>query len=79
LRWIQKENNRITKGDTDFPEGDAFFVDETGSKAIINDVLYVDGKRVSEGKHEIHVKDKVLPITINKAGKATRGKVGVKV
>lgn len=64
MRWIQKDKNKIKRGDTDIPEGDAFFVDEKGSKAIVNGVLYIDGLIAPDGSHEIVVGTKKKVVTI---------------
>lgn len=75
MRWIKHNEltGKLERGETEFPIGDAFFVDEMGSKAIVNGVLYIDGKPAPTGKHEIKLKNgDVLPVDVDSKGKATR-------
>lgn len=75
MRSIKFDKGKISKSDTDIPAGDAFFVDEKGSQAIISDVLYIDGKKAPSGKHTIKVGNKELPIDVGAKGKAQRGNI----
>jgi hypothetical protein len=72
MRWIQHNQGHIKRGDTDLPEGDAFFVDEKGSRALVNGKLYIDGKPAPPGRHDIRLKDGVLPIDVDEKGRALR-------
>lgn len=84
MRWIKQQGDKIERGEDTPPSGDLFFVDEVGSRALINGVLYIDGKPAPVGKHEIKLKNgDTLPIDVDAKGKAARkalvkgvGKVG---
>ncbi|MGM0882595.1 MAG: hypothetical protein ACQEXQ_16330 [Bacillota bacterium] len=78
MRWIKHNEltGKLERGETEFPTGDAFFVDEMGSKAIINGVLYIDGKPAPIGQHEIKLKNgETLPINVDAKGKAVRKEI----
>jgi hypothetical protein len=72
LRWIQHDKNKINRGDTEVPEGNAFFVDEKGSAALVDGKLYIDGKPAYPGRHDIQLKDGILPIDVDVKGRALR-------
>lgn len=74
MRWIQNEQGRTKRGEVDPPlSGNLFFVDEVGSKALVGDVLYVDGKLAPTGLHEITFRNgDVLPFDVGQSGRATR-------
>lgn len=75
MRWIQKEE-KLTKGLSSIPDnGDIHFVDRNGSMAIINDILYINGKRATEGNYKIKVGNEELNLTVSKDGKTKRKQI----
>ncbi len=73
MRWIKHNDGKIEKGDGVPGDGDAFFVGENGSMALVNGKLYIDGKQALKGEHKIKLKDGTeLPITVDAKGKATK-------
>lgn len=74
MRAIQFNNGRISRSNTDIPDGNTFFVDERGSAAIINNALYVNGERAPKGTHKIIVGNKELPVDVDSKGNAMRGR-----
>ncbi|CAM4186506.1 hypothetical protein L1N85_11435 [Paenibacillus alkaliterrae] len=84
MRWIKHDKANMEIGEVAPPTGDLFFVDGNGSKAIVNGVLYIDGKPAPIGQHEIKLENgDTLLIDIDAKGKAVRkairkggGKVG---
>jgi hypothetical protein len=73
MRWIQHSNKKIYRGDTSIPDGDAFFVDEKGSMALVKGRLYIDGKPAITGRHTITFGNgDVLPVDVDTKGRATR-------
>jgi hypothetical protein len=62
VRWIKQNKGKLKRSDTDFPEGDAFFVDGNGSKAIVNGKLYVNGKFTEETEIVVGNKKKVVKL-----------------
>ena len=57
MKWIQHDKGKVTRGEVATPSGDLFFVDEQGSRAIINGVLYVNGKQSIKGVYKVTMKD----------------------
>jgi hypothetical protein len=76
MRWIQ-HGDKIKRGEVAPPEGDLFFVDTTGSKALVGGALYVDGVKAAKGQHKIVLKDADLTISVDSKGKSKRGGVAV--
>ncbi len=78
MRWIQRNKDKISRGEVAPPDaGDLFFVDEKGSHAIVNGQYYKDGQPATQGKHQIAFKNgETLDIDVDSAGKATRQKGG---
>jgi len=72
MRWIQ-HSDKIKRGEGSPPEGDLFFVDEAGSRALVNGALYVNGVKAAKGQHKIILKDADLTISVDAKGKAKRG------
>lgn len=75
MRWIKHMNgDKIERGEDAPSESDVlFFVDENGSRAIVNGVLYIDGKAAPAGNHEIKLKNgDTLPVNVDVKGKAVR-------
>lgn len=69
MRWIKHNKNKIERGEVAAPDGDLFFVDETGSRALVGGVLYIDGKPAPVGAHIISLKDEDISIDADKDGK----------
>lgn len=76
MHWIQHNNGTIERGEAAPPAGDLFFVDEVGSRAVVNGKLYIDGISAPSGRHEIQFKNgDVLPIDVDAKGKVTRRQI----
>lgn len=75
MRWIQHDKDKIKRNDSSPPDGDLHFVDEKSSMAIVDGVLYINGKKASQGKHNITLKNHDLELDIDKKGKVKGKKV----
>jgi hypothetical protein len=63
MRWIkQHEDGTIERGEAAPPTGCLFFVDQSGSWAFIEGVLYKDGKRTFPGQYEFTMENGVVMI-----------------
>lgn len=69
MRWIQKSGDKIERGEVAAPDGDLFFVDEKGSRALVGGVLYIDGKPAPLGLHTISLQDEDIEIDADVGGK----------
>lgn len=72
MRWVQHGKDKISRGEVAAPEGDLFFVDGQGSRAVVGGVLYVDGKRAVKGDHKVNLKDEDVTLTVDSKGGLTR-------
>jgi hypothetical protein len=74
MRWIKKDKNKISRGETNAPDGDCYFVDGKGSMAIVDNTLYIDGKKAKQ-KQTITMKDADIDIDVDDNGKVKSKKV----
>lgn len=72
MRWIKQNGDKIERGENIPPDGDAYFVDEQGSAAIVGGTLYVDGKKSQNSSHSMKFKDGNLDLAIDRQGKAKK-------
>jgi hypothetical protein len=75
MRYIKHDKHDIIRGDKDAPDGDIHFVDESGSIAIIDNTLYVNGRKADKGKKHIKLTNEDIEIDVDTKGKITGKKV----
>jgi hypothetical protein len=79
-RWIRHEHGKRRHGDGAPPTGaaDLHFVDEEGSMAVVNGILYLNGQPAGEGEYPLRLAGPAanLIIAVDPHGKAKRVKGG---
>lgn len=76
-RWIhrgtdgQRRHGRDAPGD-DLPEGSLHCVGQGTRAAVVNGVLFVDGKEATPGQRKLAFRDADVEITVRKGGRAER-------
>lgn len=79
-RWIhhgrdgQRRHGRDAPGD-DLPEGSLHCVGQGTRVAVVNGVLFVDGKEAAPGQRKLAFRDADVEVTVRKGGKAERKRV----
>lgn len=83
MHWIQLDTGHglCTRGRTNPPDGNVYFIDPSGAHALLDGVLWKDGEPAPPGLHTITFDDgSTLPITVaaptqsgGPPGRATRG------